>query len=270
MQYTLAAIAAEESETGLPASIFHTVAYYSCDTSGDSIINEGSIPSTGSNDVNTDIDRIAYELAWYLWDSFGSSGKPVDLVGHSLGGIVIADALQHVAAHDPDYPTSLIVHSVTTFSSPFGGVPESLCDETPSLECTELLAGSSLLTQIDATGAVNLGGATNWTLVGSDGADQIPTSSTLALPGATDRIDYTDPMYTHTSYLLDSATTMNATGTINGAPFQAGAHSLALVAADDDLDAEQAPIGNHYPKPGPSHGYTVVDDGQQPVTRPSR
>jgi pimeloyl-ACP methyl ester carboxylesterase len=265
MQYTLAAMAAEQKETGLPASTFHTVAYYSCDTSGDSILDEGSashLPSPGDNDTNTEIESIAYELAWYLWDNFGSSGKPVDLVGHSMGGIVIAYAMQRIAAHDPDYPPSLTVHSVTTFSTPFGGVSASLCDENPSQECTELLTGSALLAQVDGTGAVSLGGQTDWTLVGSDGADSLPTSSTLALPGVTNRVDYTSPMYTHTDYLLDSSSANDASGTINGTPFQDGVHSLELLADDVDQDAERAPGGHRYPQAGPLHGDTVVDDGR--------
>ena len=52
----------------------------------------------GGADIWT-LARISYELAWYLWNDFGSKGEAVDLVGHSMGGIVIAYALQQIAAH---------------------------------------------------------------------------------------------------------------------------------------------------------------------------
>lgn len=233
LPFTTEAIHDLESLTGRSATTFHTVAYYACDSGGDSIVNEGSssyLPSTDDNGVNTDIRRISYELAWYLWNDFGSKGKAVDLVGHSMGGIVIAYALQRIAAHDPAYPSALTVNSVTTFSSPFDGVSPSLCATGQTAECTQLLTGSSLLSQISSAGAVTLGPKTVWTLVGSDGADAIPTTSSLALPGVTYRVDYQAPAYTHTSYLVDPTPTRSARGLMNGGEFLSGYHSLELLA----------------------------------------
>ena len=230
--YTTTAIRDLEA-AGRAASTLHTVSYYACDVGGVSIMNEGSssyLPSRDANDTSTDVRRFSYELAWYLWNTFGAKGKPVDVVGHSMGGIIITYALQRIAAHDPDYPTSLTVRSVTTFSAPYAGVSQSLCAQDTTTECTQLLAGSSLINQITATGAVTLGSKTVWTAVASEGADAIPSKSTLALAKVTYRVDYTYPAYTHTSYLVDASALRNARGTLNGTPFATGAHSLALLA----------------------------------------
>ena len=232
INYTYYAMKFQAAATGEPMSKLHTVAYYNCDTYGDSIVNEGSpnyLPSTDQNGMNTEIDRVAYELAWYLWNNFGSKGLPVDLVGHSMGGVIIADALQHIVEQDPAFPPSLDVPSVITFSAPMGGVSASFCALAPSEECTELTEGSPLLAGIDAAGAPKPGG-TVWVAVGSDGSDPIPSSSSLALPGATWRIDYTSPAYTHTGYLTDASWALNAHGTVNGIPFSTGYHSLLMMA----------------------------------------
>lgn len=218
---------------GIPIDRLHVVDFYACDGSADAITGFGSrsrfaVPHA-PNDADTSLERIGYELAWYLWHNFGSRGTPVDLVGHSLGGLVITYALQHIAKHAPGFPPSLTVPNVVTLATPYSGVPAWLCQAVPSVECGEMLPGSSFLTSLDATGAVPVGTTTRWTVVGSEPCDLISPRSALALPHVTYAVDYTSPCYDHVSYVYDTSWVADARGTINGVPFEQGLHAMALL-----------------------------------------
>src|SRR5207249_4490639 len=109
-----------------------------------------------------DVRHFSYELAWWLWDTFTSQGKPVDLIGHSMGGLIITYALQRVAAQDPLFPPSLTVSTVVTISTPFKGVNGMMCAST-NTQCLDLLPGSELVSQVQAAGAVHPGAdTTSW------------------------------------------------------------------------------------------------------------
>jgi pimeloyl-ACP methyl ester carboxylesterase len=216
-----------------PVAKLHAIEYYGCDWGGESIVGAG--PNSASyypdtiddNGQNTDIRHLGYELAWYLWDHFGSKQLPVDLVGHSMGGLIITYALQRVAAHDPQFPPHLTVPTVVTFSTPFAGASVGCA---PSVECSEIAPDSAFVHDVMAAGAPQLAGGTLWLLMGSSaGCDAIPASSTLALPRATWRVDYRTPCYLHTSYVWDTSAAGNATGTLNGKSWT-GPHSLAFMA----------------------------------------
>ena len=220
-----------------PMSSLHAVEYYGCDTDGESIIeygpnSAGYYPSPDKNAHATDIRHFSYELAWWLWDNFTSRGKPVDLVGHSMGGLVVTFALQRVAARDPLFPPYLTVPSVVTVSSPFKGAPGFTCPGIDK-ECNEMLPGSEFSNAVMAAGAVQPGetasSTTTWTLIGSVGCDLVAASSTLSLPHANMVVDYAKPCYTHTSYLTDYATAVDALVTINGAAHVGTPHALWLI-----------------------------------------
>jgi pimeloyl-ACP methyl ester carboxylesterase len=216
-----------------PVAKLHAIEYYGCDWGGESIVGAGPdnaiyYPDTvDDNGQNSDIRHLGYELAWYLWNHFAAKGLPVDLVGHSMGGLIITYALQRVAAHDPRFPPRLTVPTVVTFSTPFAGANVGCA---PSVECSQLEPGSSFLAAVRAAGAPQLTGGTLWLLMGSSaGCDAVPATSSLALARTTWRVDYHSPCYTHTGYAWDTSAAGNATGTVNGKAWT-GAHSLAFMA----------------------------------------
>src|SRR5215471_9694242 len=63
--------------------------------SHESSANEG----TTSHNRNTDIRHLAYHLAWYLWDEFSSRGRNVQIVGYSMGGLIVRWALDATQDH---------------------------------------------------------------------------------------------------------------------------------------------------------------------------
>lgn len=104
------------------------------DSQGNSITNHQSncdtYPSVdplftldeGSN--NQDLGNIACQLAWYIYNQYSSAGKNVEVIAHSMGGMIIRYALDRVYAQDPAFPPFLFVPTVITFATPHGGIPD--------------------------------------------------------------------------------------------------------------------------------------------------
>ena len=75
------------------------------------------------------------------------NGYAVDVLGHSMGGLIVRYAIAEVANHNPDFPPRLIVRN----------------------ECSEMKAGSDFLTTLEKNGWNPQGtDGTDWTAIGSD------------------------------------------------------------------------------------------------------
>jgi hypothetical protein len=169
-----------------------TLAYYADDQNCDRSINsyvdpalgENYFDNSGSHVGNTSghtaqapIEHLAYHLAWFIYDEYSKNNISVDVLAHSMGGLMIRYALGQVQAKNSAFPPSLIVNNVVTFGTPHGGAKsgkEAECDFAQLFgvpyECTEMRAGSSFLTTLQAQ-AWNPQGSqgTDWTAIGSDG-----------------------------------------------------------------------------------------------------
>jgi hypothetical protein len=227
------------------------VLFYKCDSDGVDITGYGpTVPSGATTDIiagpprvaytqATPIEQIAHDLAWFVYDRYTSTGTPVDLVGVSMGGLIVRDALYRVAVHDPSFPPSIQVARAVGLSTPNAGLgtlatDASLCNAT--VQCNEMASDSPFMTDLMANAMNPQGdGGTAWTQIGSTaGCDLVPGTSSLAMPSAT-RIDYTLPCYTHIGYLADGSLTGDATvnfatpGAATATTYTTELHSLALM-----------------------------------------
>lgn len=185
------------------------VSYYSCDQGGSRI---------GSDTNNTSIDTIAAQLATYIFNTYTARGQAVDIVAHSMGGLITRTALQQTAAHAAGFPYSLLVSHVVTFSTPFAGIGPGAAATVPGLvgtvQGTQVMAGSALIKALSATNAASTGGA-SWMVVGSSGGcDLVPGASAVAVPGAIQLL-YTG-CWSHIQYLTTYSTAKNFPATLNG------------------------------------------------------
>jgi hypothetical protein len=90
---------------------------------------------------NTNIRHVAYHFAWMVQQEFG--GGPVNVVGHSMGGLVVRYALSAVQRGDPDFPAKLVIPQVVTVGTPFLGGPRyfgRLCNWWD--QCVDLQQGT--------------------------------------------------------------------------------------------------------------------------------
>ncbi|GHE46888.1 hypothetical protein GCM10018785_15780 [Streptomyces longispororuber] len=95
-----------------------TVGYYDsnefCD---ENLKSAAGVP----NDRNRPIEAIGLDLAWNIYNAHTSKGRSIDVMAHSMGGLVIRSALTEVNKKNPAYPPYLWVEDVVTFGTPHAG-----------------------------------------------------------------------------------------------------------------------------------------------------
>jgi pimeloyl-ACP methyl ester carboxylesterase len=117
-----------------------------------------------SHDNNTDIRHLSWHLAHWLRDSIPDD-PPVDLVAHSMGGLIVRFALAKQS--NGDWP-ALDLEDVVTLGSPHGGV--NFAAWTGTLQGRQMEPGSFLIGWLTEHAANPQGVAgTEWTVMGSDG-----------------------------------------------------------------------------------------------------
>ena len=149
---------------GRKRSSLTTIGYYAGDKRGcDAVIGDGR----ASNE--RPIQDIARDLAIYIDDRYTSKGKPVDVIGHSMGGLIARIALLGSAQGWAGFPSKkLNVDDVVTLSSPHQGVahPSAHDDE----QWQQMRPGSAFIERLHEKGS-SLGdgwaSGTDWSLVGS-------------------------------------------------------------------------------------------------------
>lgn len=127
--------------------------------------------------TNTDIQYVARDLAKYVYKHYTKQDKPVNIVAHSMGGLVTRVALLGSGQHwdDPNFPDKrLNVPNAVTLSTPHQGVIDT--DKHGTDQWQQMDPDSSFMTRLDRSdsklnGDWNCGGSggctTDWTLVGS-------------------------------------------------------------------------------------------------------
>jgi triacylglycerol esterase/lipase EstA (alpha/beta hydrolase family) len=186
------------------------VAYYACDQGGTRI---------GSDTVDTPIGTIARQLANYIYATYTSRGQTVDIVAHSMGGLVARTALAFTKSKVRGFPPSLLVNRAVTFSTPFAGVGPSTIQAVPGLlgtrQATQVTTGSTLLERLAKDGAPSGSGGTSWLVIGSSGGcDVVPGASAVGLTGAVQLL-YTG-CWSHVQYLTDATKTRSYPAYLNG------------------------------------------------------
>jgi hypothetical protein len=225
----LSGLLATRDGTSAPRA-FHPVTYYrdsahrdaGCTESVDGWTRTGA-PATehfGTHDatghtVNTRIEHLGYHLAWYVNKRFSQFGKPVDVVAHSLGGLALRYAMTRVQAHDPQFPSKLLIEDVVTLGTAHGGTTgfttADLCPGN-TVQCAQMAPGSAFLASLGAHPNPNPDEATDWTVIGSEMDDTVPGTSAIAMPAANQRVLYSPLMtYFHGTLLSDMGTALDAT-----------------------------------------------------------
>src|SRR5687768_5905417 len=83
--------------------------------------------SIKKHDMNTNIEHIANHLAHYIYYEHTAQGRAVDILTHSMGGLISRYAIQHSVGslqQNPNgfWPGALDVEDVVTLSTPHLGV----------------------------------------------------------------------------------------------------------------------------------------------------
>ena len=175
-----------------------TVAYYRYDTGCSASIGRdgshlrhyasGHDPKGGHTGM-TDIRHLGYHLAWYIYDHYSKAGIAVDVVGHSMGPLMIQYALAQVQRHHPDFPPRLLVEDVVSLAGPFAGA-RPIINTCHTTQCTQMRPGSWLLGWLHQYAWNPQGeGGTDWTAVSSVDDQYVSAGSGVAM-GACHRVVY--------------------------------------------------------------------------------
>ncbi|MGA8112804.1 MAG: hypothetical protein WCA46_03970 [Actinocatenispora sp.] len=121
---------------------------------------------------NTRIQTIAKALANAVYRNYTSKGRSVNLVGHSMGGLIIRTAIWGTQHHRAGYPKSIDVANAVTLSTPHKGWD---CTSSNN-QCQQMRPGSTFLKTLGGTLPEGKGG-TDWTLLGSELDRTVPWNS---------------------------------------------------------------------------------------------
>ncbi|MGI5165845.1 esterase/lipase family protein [Spirillospora sp. CA-253888] len=122
---------------------------------------------------NTDLKYVSRSLAWDIYNRYTSKGKTVDVVAHSMGGLVIRNAIARVKRGHDGFPPRLYVEDVVTLGTPHGG--SDLANGCSSTQCKQMRGHGGHLKWLNGlpTGNFQATGGTNWTLAGSYDDDSV-------------------------------------------------------------------------------------------------
>jgi triacylglycerol esterase/lipase EstA (alpha/beta hydrolase family) len=179
---------------------FDSVQYYDDDINCDADIRNAAGNDIPVYDGNTPIAQLGKDLAWYIYSNYTANGRYVSLVGHSMGGLIMRDAVSRTAAGVAGYPPSLLVWFNVTFGTPHRGTNSAyFCG---SVQCHNMRPGSAFLNSLP-----NRIGTGYWGTFGSV-ADAAVSCESATWRGG---LCYTYPEYGHGAYMNDTSDARDAT-----------------------------------------------------------
>jgi pimeloyl-ACP methyl ester carboxylesterase len=154
-----------EDAGGRARSSMNTIGYYEGDDPADCDVIVGDGAATNARPIQD----IARDLANHINAAYTSQGKPVDIIAHSMGGLITRVALLGSAQGWAGFPPKLDVDNVVTLSTPHQGVarPSARDDR----QWNQMAPRSGFMRRLHRADS-GLGDAwasgTDWSLVGSE------------------------------------------------------------------------------------------------------
>lgn len=175
-----------------------TIGYYDSDRNCDV-----SLRNWASIDNSTPWKDLAKAFSKYVYETYTKKGIAVDLVGHSMGGLITRGAVQGAQAKESGFSPPLKIEDSVTFAAPFQGAAWFSYGCLWG-QCSQLKPGASDIKWLLTNGAPQGVGGTDWTAFGSTADDTVPDASALAIivPDAR-KIRYTN--VEHSDYMGNAA-----------------------------------------------------------------
>ncbi|WP_172638874.1 esterase/lipase family protein [Streptomyces tailanensis] len=129
---------------------------------------------------NTSLTEIARSFANRVYNSYSSGpygGQKVDVVAHSMGGLVVRAALHHVKKGTRGFPSYLYIEDVVTLGTPHYGADIGQLNACAHVrQCRQMRGGSDFLDGLPQTPSKSAMG-TDWTVVSSYDDDTVAAGS---------------------------------------------------------------------------------------------
>lgn len=139
---------------------------------------------TDGHTVWTDIRHLGYHLAWKIWRHYSSKGRSIDVVAHSMGGLIIRYALARTQRGHKSFPRYLLVDDVVTLGTPHEGSPmaEFCPGVDPYHQCGDMQGHTTFIKWLKEHARNPQGkGGTEWTAIGSREDEVVPASSAVGM-----------------------------------------------------------------------------------------
>ncbi|MFG2987533.1 esterase/lipase family protein [Streptomyces sp. NPDC048258] len=150
---------------------YHTVSFYGGDTNCNTKVLDGT--------RNTSIKELGRVLAWNIYSSYSKNNISIDVVAHSMGGLVTRAALTGVARKESGWPPYLYIEDVVTLSTPHQGTGWARGCAPLWAQCADMSPGSELLKWLyDAPQSAQ---GTDWTLIGAEDDDVVDNESATGM-----------------------------------------------------------------------------------------
>lgn len=152
-----------------------TIGFYDSDRNCDV-----SLRDWGSVDNSSSWKELSKAFSTYVHETYTKKGIAVDVVGHSMGGLIVRGAVKGTAAREAGFSAPLKVEDVVTLAAPHEGAAwySSGCLWG---QCSGLKPSASEITWVKQDGNPQGVDGTDWTVVGSTADDVVPDESALAM-----------------------------------------------------------------------------------------
>ncbi len=138
--------------------------------------------------VNDHLAHLGCLFAWYIYDTYTRNGIPVEIVAHSMGGLITREAIGGSAGHLAGFPTQpLLVPEAVTVATPHGGVDFLLSGGSTigfqhTDEIGDMTPGSGFMNTLGTTTFEKPqgSGGTRWGLIGASVPNGPPTITSFS------------------------------------------------------------------------------------------
>lgn len=165
---------------------FRAVQYYRGDNACSNYFGTGSAPEIMNATSDTPIQEVAQAWAWYVFHTYSSRGIPVNVVAHSMGGLIVRYAIDRVQRRKAGWPPYIVAPSVVTLGTPHDGIrfadPFGCRATGDSHQCRQLDQSSDFIGYL-RDNAQNPQGSygTWWSLAGSHADKTVDEGSALSM-----------------------------------------------------------------------------------------
>jgi hypothetical protein len=130
--------------------------------------------------TDTRVREVGRQLAWDIYNNYTRHGKKVDILAHSMGGLVARAALRGTQTRTAGFPRALYVEDVITVSTPHTGTNSANACALTHYQCRDMKPKSGLLRWLGPDAPVSTI-STDWTLIGAGDDDFVTSGSATGL-----------------------------------------------------------------------------------------
>lgn len=155
---------------------------------------------------DTSLTHVAYRFAWAAAREKNDSGRPIQVITDSLGGLVVRQAIAMSSMGNSDFPTlaQMNIIGVHAYGSPFYGTPVGALGGT--IQAVQARTGSDFISTLNSPNYTRVGSASWYSFtsnVNFTNGDGLISDTSACWLRSVQCIRYVNPAYFHGSYKDD-------------------------------------------------------------------